>query len=304
MTIKVAVNIVKYQTAFNVVKDKLEKNNDVLNLFVFGSMVNGDLWEGSDIDMLAVCKVDSLGDQDNIFTEVGGIPVHIKVIYKDEFMRSYNAQGQNKLKNILFSSKIAVCKDTEILQAFNNIKYLVNSDRDRWSLVYLSNILKDLEVCGKYIHNGGIFTVYEVLIRTLHTMCNLYLNLNGYGVGKDSLRMVCNLDSRFNLVVENLINGKVGKKEIEESIIFVEGYIEKTINESCKVILSILQNSTVELSARELEANENLKGFNIVGESLLKFLWEKGYINKSKRELISKNGNSFGSENVYSYKLV
>ncbi len=51
-------NIIKYQTAFNNVVDRLKNNESVLAVMVFGSMVTGDLWEESDIDLFVVMNED------------------------------------------------------------------------------------------------------------------------------------------------------------------------------------------------------------------------------------------------------
>ncbi len=51
-------NIIKYQTAFNNVIDRLKNNESVLAVMVFGSMVTGDLWEESDIDLFVVTNED------------------------------------------------------------------------------------------------------------------------------------------------------------------------------------------------------------------------------------------------------
>lgn len=51
-------NIIKYQTAFNNVINRLRNNESVLAVMVFGSMVTGDLWEESDIDLFVVTNED------------------------------------------------------------------------------------------------------------------------------------------------------------------------------------------------------------------------------------------------------
>lgn len=45
-----AKTILDYQIAFNKTVESLKVKKEVLALFVFGSIMNGDLWEQSDID--------------------------------------------------------------------------------------------------------------------------------------------------------------------------------------------------------------------------------------------------------------
>ncbi len=63
-------NIIKYQTAFNNVIDRLKNNESVLAVMVFGSMVTGDLWEESDIDLFVVINED-IKVEKNIYTRRG-----------------------------------------------------------------------------------------------------------------------------------------------------------------------------------------------------------------------------------------
>ncbi|MDD3225178.1 MAG: nucleotidyltransferase domain-containing protein [Clostridium sp.] len=51
-------SILQYQRVFTRVVEKLKENSDVLAVTVFGSMVSGDLWEESDIDLLLITKIE------------------------------------------------------------------------------------------------------------------------------------------------------------------------------------------------------------------------------------------------------
>jgi len=51
--------ILQYQKAFNSLMNNLKKNEKVLAVMVFGSLVTGDLWEESDIDLFVVVNNES-----------------------------------------------------------------------------------------------------------------------------------------------------------------------------------------------------------------------------------------------------
>ncbi len=76
-------NIIKYQTAFNNVIDRLKNNESVLAVMVFGSMVTGDLWEESDIDLFVVINEDIKVEK--IYTQEEDVPIHVKIIDKKKF---------------------------------------------------------------------------------------------------------------------------------------------------------------------------------------------------------------------------
>ncbi|MHA2242202.1 MAG: nucleotidyltransferase domain-containing protein [Candidatus Thorarchaeota archaeon] len=49
-----------HQAALDSFVEQIQKDPNILAAFVYGSMVQGDVWEESDIDMLLVTKDDSL----------------------------------------------------------------------------------------------------------------------------------------------------------------------------------------------------------------------------------------------------
>lgn len=53
-----AKSIIDYQNAYKEITELLKKNNNILSIFIFGSMVSGDLWEGSNIDLFVIYKED------------------------------------------------------------------------------------------------------------------------------------------------------------------------------------------------------------------------------------------------------
>ena len=81
-------SIVNYQKACEKLITTLRNNKNVLTVFAFGSIVNGDLWEESDIDLFVVYK-NCFNEIRDIYSEISEIPVHIKVLNKDKFLELY-----------------------------------------------------------------------------------------------------------------------------------------------------------------------------------------------------------------------
>ena len=68
--------IIQYQRAFNGLVERLKGNDTVLAAMVFGSVITGDLWDKSDIDLFVIVN-EKIPDIKNIYTEERGVPVHI-----------------------------------------------------------------------------------------------------------------------------------------------------------------------------------------------------------------------------------
>ncbi len=294
--------IIDYQKAFLEITEGLKKNSNILAIFIFGSMVTGDLWEGSDIDLFVICN-DEFHEVRDVYTEILTIPVHSKFISKRSFIEAYKGEGiKGTIKNTLISSKLIFSKDDDISNIDSNTRYSINLDRKKWSLVYLGNLLKDIGVCKKYLHNGGLYTSYEVLIRVLDNFSKLYLNMKGYIVSKDSLKMACNLSDSFESLIGELFTSTVNKEMIEKALMFIENHLNYTIKDTVDPLLEFLESKEEYLSSYEIERDDLFINFNIKIEYILKYLYKKDLVNREFRDFKDPFGNKLSEESVYSYK--
>ena len=237
-----AKSIIDYQNAYKEITELLKKNNNILSIFIFGSMVSGDLWEGSNIDLFVIYKEDFHEIRD-VYSEVSGIPIHIKIISKELFKKYYNEAGKREfIKNSLISSKMIYSIDDEITDLYQKIIYMIDSDKGRLNLVYLGNFFKEIGICKKYIGKGSIYTAYELLLRALNNFSMLFLSINGYTVSKDSLTMACNLNDILNDKVKNLIYKEVDDITIKELLDYMENYLEYNIEKASMDLINFIKN--------------------------------------------------------------
>lgn len=296
-------SIIDYQKSSEKLINILKVNKKVLAIFAFGSIVSGDLWEESDIDLFVVYK-DIFEDVRDIYSEILDIPVHMKVLNKEIFLELYESDGKKgSIRNLLLSSKIIFSRDEEIESVFNKAKYSLDKYKENWNLLYLGNIIKDLGVTKKYLHNDSVFTSYEVLIRALDSFAKLYLNLNGYTVSKDAVKMATNLNNKFSTIVGNLFNNKCTNENIKNTVDYIESFLDENINEAAKLLLDYLYEKTTALSSYEIRNSEEFKEFDIKIEDILKELYKRKLIIKDTKSLDLLCNEKLISENVYSYKV-
>lgn len=297
--------ILKYQKAFNSIISKLQDNEEVLGVMVLGSMVTGDLWEESDIDLFVIVNEEINGIK-NIYTEENGIAVHIKLLSKDGFLNFYEKNINDSLVNRVFiSSKLVFSKDSDVTNRFNSLKYYLDIDREKWNLVYLGALIKDVSVCKKYFINNGIYTAYSLAIRCIEDFAKLYVNHSGYMVSKDAATVASSLNNNFKEVIDGLIH-KNGDCEvlIPKVIKFIEEYIEKNIKNCCVVLLKYLKEKQCALSSEELKNDSFFQEFDIPMEDILNELYRRNIIKKDFREFRLNCGKTLIIENAYSYNTL
>jgi len=287
------------QNAFQSIVKTLKRNSRVLAIFTFGSIVSGDVWEESDIDLFVVYK-NEFNEIRDVYSKVLEIPVHTKLLCKDRFIELYNNDGKRGfVRNLLSKSKLIFSRDDDISEAYNKARYSNDIHVERWNLVYLGLILKDMKVCKKYLQNGGLNTSYEVLIRILDSFSKLYININGYSATKDSVAMASNLNSDIKILVQEVFAGEITSKTIEKTINYIDNYIGENIIISSKLVLEYMQNRGEYVSSFEMLNEDTFKEFNISIEDILEELYKKGLIQKDKRLLKDSEGIKIMHENVY-----
>ncbi|GAA0856970.1 MULTISPECIES: nucleotidyltransferase domain-containing protein [Clostridium] len=291
--------IIEYQKAFNEILENFKSNKDVIAVFTFGSIVSGDIWEESDIDFFVIYNFEYDFVRD-IYSEIYKIPVHTRILSKEKFLSSYKEDGSKGIaRNILKFSKLVFSRDKDINNLYNRSIYVGDEFNHIDSLEYLSRVIKDVGICKKYIQNDRIYTAYEMIVRSLDSFSKLYLNLNGYTVSKDAIRMVINLNDDFKALIDDKLFNGVQEENIVDIINYINTYIDKNILKASKVITDILNDEEEYLSASEIKNKDILRGSNIKLEQILKRLLTKGVIKKKDKEVIDSNGNVIISENVY-----
>ncbi|OPF51935.1 hypothetical protein BH721_10720 [Clostridium baratii] len=291
--------IIEYQKAFNEILENFKNNKNVIAVFTFGSIVSGDIWEESDIDFFVIYNFEYDFVRD-IYSEIYKIPVHTRILSKEKFLSSYKEDGSKGIaRNILKFSKLVFSRDEDINNLYNRAIYVGDEFSHIDSLEYLSRVIKDVGICKKYIQNDRVYTAYEMIVRSLDSFSKLYLNLNGYTVSKDAIRMVINLNDDFKKLIDDKLFNGVKEENIIDIINYINIYVDKNILKASKIITDILSDGEEYLSASEIKNKDILRGSNIKLEQVLKRLLTKGVIKKKDKEVIDSNGNVIISENVY-----
>lgn len=293
--------IVKYQKAYNKIIDKLKSKDNVLAIMVFGSMVTGDIWNESDIDLFVVTK-DEPSTIKNIYTEERDVPIHIKLMSKDKFLQLHESDLRGGFIHRIFaSSKLVLSKDTDITNRYNDGRYYPDIDRERWNVVYLGKVLKGMSSCKKYLQSGRKISAYSLCVDCIQEYSKLYINFSGHMVSNDAMSTVMNLNGEFKECVENLFNSnKAIEESIEAVLSLISIHLDMNIKNMAHIILEFMDKSKMSLSAEDIKGDKLFEGYNIEVEEILNELHRKNIIKKCTRDFVLSNGEVLIKEKVYS----
>jgi predicted nucleotidyltransferase len=290
--------IAEYQYAFNSIIEKLKSNEEVIAVMVFGSMVTGDLWKDSDIDLFVIVK-GKKNKIENIYTEEKGISIHMKLISKERFMQFHDEDFVGGfIHRMLVSSKLVFSNDMEVTERFDNGRYYPDLERQKWSLVYLGVLIKNIDVCKKYLSNDSILSAFCESTNCLQEYSKLYVNHSGYMVSKDTMRFCMNLNDGFKEIAENLLSLKNMQASIEKLMEYMEKDIDINMRNYTSILLSFMATKGKALSAQEIQSDQFFINFKISSEHILSKLYNKNIIKKSNREFMLGKNVLF-EENTY-----
>lgn len=292
--------ILQYQKAFNSIIERLKSDKSILATMVFGSMVSGDLWEESDIDLIVISNSND-DDIKNIYTIEKGIPVHIKLMGKNKFINLNNNDLKGGfLHRIFSSSKLVFSNDSEITERYDSGRYYPDLDREIWNMIYLSKVLKNIDVCKKYLANDRIYIAYSTCVKCVEDFAKLSVNSSGYMVSKDVMITAMSINNGLKEHIDKLFFNKGDKeKAIKDTINYIDNVIENNFSNIAKFILEYIKEKDTFLSAEDIKGDEMFKDYSIDFETILNKLYQKNMLKKDSREYISQDGKLLFKENVY-----
>jgi uncharacterized protein len=292
--------ILQYQKAFNNIMNNLKKNEKVLAVMVFGSLVTGDLWEESDIDLFVVVDNESEGIK-NLYTSENHIPVHIKLLSKSKFLslESEDLKG-GFIHRIFASSRLVFSRDSDITEKYDKGRYYPDLDRERWNMVYLGKLIKNMGICKKYLFNDGVHTSYAVAVKCIESYSRLYINYSGHMISKDAMSTAMDINPSFKKCVEGLFYKTDNiVKSIEETIDYLETEVDENIRNITSVLITYMKKKDCLLSAADIEKDEIFINYDINMEDILNKLYEKNIIKKEYRNYELEKDKTLLKENVY-----
>jgi predicted nucleotidyltransferase len=291
--------ILQYQKVFNSVMDRLKANKNVLAVMVFGSMVSGDLWEESDIDLFIIIN-DKLEQIKNIYIVEKNIPVHIKLLSKNKlFYHNHNIQ-EGFVHRVFAGSRLVFSNDIDITSKYDSGRYYSDIDRGRWNLVYLGNFIKVLGVCKKYIRNDSMYTAYASTVECAEEYSKLFVNSSGYMITNNAINMAVNTNDKFKTYVDSLFFETNNSQDRLKNIIhYMEDYVDDNIKNLASFLLKYMRNMDCMLSSEDIKKDAIFKNFTINFEDILGKLFVLNEIKRESRDYKTSDGAVLIKENVY-----
>lgn len=291
--------ITQFQKSYHLALEGFQENPDVLAVFVFGSIVSGDLWERSDIDFFVILKKWTPG-MTNIYSNDLGRPVHCKFLSKKEFMNSRGFDLKGSFLHRLFaSSRMVWCRDRDIEERFNNGRSYSDLSRKIWTLTYFGKVIKGTDSVRKSLKNSNALAAYVTLMDTMNWLAMVMINDGGYMVSRDNINIAAELFRDFRDAFTALVGDGPLEERVSSTVAWIRGRIDHGLRAWSEVLFEYLRDKDQPLSAHEIQADPLLAPYHIEVEAVLALLHERGLLKRRQRAFDSPGGGLLIRENVY-----
>lgn len=301
----------KYDRALQSFIQKVKCDKNIIALFSYGSIVDGSLWDKSDIDIWLISKENKKKIYNQYSLVEEDIDLQVELYSRIFFLELVDRpSSQNFFRSVMMSGHLHYSTDDTITNLFNRETQLGEIEKQESNLissVYAVTCMKKIE---KIINvNGDITILFNLMLKLIRYLSSIEIALHGKFIGREVEVQAMNINKDFfSDVYFNLINSELNIKSIEEKFIKCTKYIDNKVDIIFESIIKWFINEGDVRGASEI--NEYIKRkYNISNDGneltdTYNFLSDKEILIKTTATIkLLENSKIFLEEAAYEYNF-
>lgn len=301
----------KYQSAIDSFLEKARTDHNVIALYIYGSLVRGDLWEGSDLDFIVVSK-DHRDNRRTVVVVEDGIVGHADVLSRSEFRRLHErALHGSQLHHVLASGKLRWTSDESLNDYYQEVSVIGERDRELLAMRYAVNAIADMYSVKKSLscHQDSEYA-FIWLLEVIKSLAGVETVLNGQVVQREVIRqaLACNPET-FKALFTDLIHGEKDLSTMKHILSLVDDYLIERAELIFRPLLVFFESAREPRGASEVLRHFEQRlllqnqDFRLIGGC--QWLVEKGYLGSvSSSQKLTNKGREVVDEPAYYYNGV
>lgn len=291
-------SIKEYQEAYTDVLEKLKKNSQIIAVVVYGSIIYGDIWEGSDIDFMVITK--EKNKVESIYSKVLNVPIHIYYISKDIFIDSYkNLLKGGTFHKAFFAGRLVFCSDSDIKNIHLSTRFYGDRDKNARNIELLCHLLNSIHYARKYQSVGKPETAYQWCFEILKNYARLLMSMKGHITDKDILSLAVSMNDEIDYLFKLLNSNMEIKDKIDGILDTAEKYVDSNIETISKPVIEFLRNKKEMSSVQEIKNSDDFRQIDGDLNLLLEVLSSRRIIKQGMRRYVSYGDEYLIDEVVY-----
>ncbi|MCP4537941.1 MAG: nucleotidyltransferase domain-containing protein [Chloroflexi bacterium] len=274
-----------YQEALDAFLERIKADSNIIAAYVYGSLVRGDLWRKSDIDIFLVTRNTRTPFQAFSLVE-NGINFHAEVYSRNHFKRAQERLLRGSALHTIFSSgELVYTTDETLHEYYTDTGYVGERDLELLTLLHGASA-----VCGLYMTEKALRVKHDVAysfvwaMRAIEDMARVEVSLNGKVIKREVIHQAVECNPA---VFTPLFTGLLQKKDaetMEATLLMIDTYLTERATIIFKPILAVLAAAGEVRGASELYRHFEKRLHLVLGDNNLteacEWLVEKGILQK------------------------
>jgi predicted nucleotidyltransferase len=245
----------QFEKALELFVERVKQDTQVLGVILFGSMAKNYVHDRSNINVMVITKEGRDGYKRLL---ENGVQIDAGVYGLDEFRRRINGRQRVAYHQSLCQSKLLFSRDGALTDIFNSIsKKISGQDQSEFRLMYSNYSIYDLRKAEKYLYIKN--DLEHSLWYTVHALSELgycMCYMNGIFPPRETILEAKRLyPDFFTPLYDNLVNSKLTKELLEETIRKTYEFLDEHALENNKLILDYISKNNGSVSQSDILAH-------------------------------------------------
>ena len=232
----------KFQAAFDSFLVKVKRDPTIIAVYIYGSLVRGDMWDGSDLDVYAITRDERVTRKMVILVE-NGITFHCDVISRSQFRRIHERMLRGSIQHHIFTSgKLVYSTDRSLETYYQDLTFVGGRDREMLALYYGTMVIATRHSVRKslFAHKDPTYMFIWLLEVSRHLAC-IGIAMQGESIQRETLHQVVRLNPKvFEPIINGLLHGSKDLESLMKVLELVEKYMEQNATLIFKPLLAYL----------------------------------------------------------------
>jgi hypothetical protein len=234
----------KFQAAFDSFLEKLKQDPNILAVYIYGSLARGDMWEGSDLDVIAITRDERFRQDMGVFVE-NGITFHCDVIPRSQFRRSHERMLRGSIPHQIFTTgKLVYTTDESLHEYYQSLTTVRERDQELLAFYYGTEAIAIRHSVHKslYAHQDPTY-MFIWLLEVVRNLACIEIALHGEIIQREALHQATRLNPDvFTPIIHDLLHGSKDLASLQQVMGRVEDFLQKNATVIFKPLLEYLAN--------------------------------------------------------------
>ena len=273
----------RYLAALDRVVARLSEDYYVLAVLLYGSLVRGEAWERSDIDLIIILRDGQERASRSLWIVEEDINIMATVETRSQFKKSLESALQGSIfHSIQSQSKLLFSRDETIAAMIHETDQVGAHDQEYSLLNEVANVMYPLEKAEKWfyakhdLHYCLMWTLFAV-----NALAKVEVVLQGFAPAREALDQAMKLNpALFSQIYTGLIDGPKTAQALQNALDRIEGYLSAHSQRLFAPVLGYLSESNGPVTASELRQHFRKKGNTTEMSMVYDWLARQGIIHK------------------------